>query len=51
MKQPSKNTEGFFSRDQRQKGDERIEQEPVKLSDSKDSISATTTPVIIITPA
>lgn len=51
MKQPSKSTEGFFPRDSRQKGDERIEQEPVKLADGKESISATTTPVIIITPA
>lgn len=50
MKQPSKNTDGFFPRDQRHKGDEHIEQEPVKLADSKDSVSANAAPVIIITP-
>lgn len=50
MKQSSENTKGLFSRDARQKGEERLEQEPAQSKD-KDTFSVNTAPVIIITPA
>lgn len=50
MKQPSKNTDGFFPSDQRRKSDEHLEQEPVQRTENKDTFSTNAVPVIIITP-
>lgn len=51
MNQSSENTEGFFPVQARQNGEDLAEQEPVQARESKDTFSANTAPVIIITPA